>query len=61
MDVEEARRWLGIGRTTAYALARAEKFPCRIFKVGGRYRVPTADLLRLLGLIPEADPPAGVT
>ena len=49
-----AARILGIGRTTAYALARAERFPCRVIKVGAAYRVPTPELLRLLGL----DPPA---
>ena len=50
VDLLTAARVLGIGRTTAYALARAGDFPCSILKVGGGYRVPTIGLLRLLGV-----------
>ncbi|GLZ37847.1 helix-turn-helix domain-containing protein [Actinokineospora sp. NBRC 105648] len=52
VDLMTAARTLGIGRTTAYAMARAEEFPCPLIRVGGSYRVPTAGLLRLLGLEP---------
>ena len=41
---------LGIGRSKAYALAKAGKFPVRIIRVGRSYVVPTAALLDLLGL-----------
>lgn len=50
LDLLTAARALGIGRTTAYALARADEFPCPVIRVGGVYRVPTAGLLRLLEL-----------
>ena len=48
----EAARALGIGRTSAYELARNGGFPCPLIKVGALYRVPTVGLLRLLGLAP---------
>jgi hypothetical protein len=48
----EAARALGIGRTSAYNLARQGQFPCPLIKVGALYRVPTAALLRLLALTP---------
>lgn len=48
----EAARALGIGRTSAYNLARLGQFPCPLIKVGALYRVPTAGLLQLLGLTP---------
>lgn len=54
LDLVTAAKALGIGRTTAYSLARDDEFPCRLIKVGSQYKVPTAELLRLLGLAPEA-------
>ncbi|WP_275294620.1 helix-turn-helix domain-containing protein [Amycolatopsis sp. La24] len=50
VDLMTAARALRIGRTTAYALAREGGFPCPVVRVGGGYRVPTAGLLRVLGL-----------
>ncbi len=50
VDVVTAARALGVGRTTAYALARAGEFPCAVVRVGGTYKVPTIGLLQLLGL-----------
>ena len=50
VDLLTAGRVLGIGRTTAYAIARAEEFPCPVVRVGGAYKVPTIGLLRLLGI-----------
>lgn len=50
LDLLTAARALGIGRTTAYALAREDGFPCPVIRVGGAYRVPTAGLLQVLGL-----------
>jgi hypothetical protein len=52
VDLMTAARALGIGRTKAYQLAHADQFPCRIIRVGTNYHVPTADLLRLLGVTP---------
>lgn len=39
---------LGIGKSHSYALARADKFPAKVIKLGASYRVVTADLVRLL-------------
>jgi hypothetical protein len=50
VDLLTAARALGIGRTTAYTLARTGEFPCPVLRVGGSYRVPTVGVLRLLGL-----------
>jgi excisionase family DNA binding protein len=64
VDVTTAARALGLGRSTAYELARRDEFPCRVLRVGSSYRIPTADLLRVLGIDPPtwdkqpAPPPA---
>jgi len=52
IDVPTAARALGLGRSTAYELARRGEFPCRVLRVGSSYRVPTADLMRVLGIDP---------
>jgi hypothetical protein len=52
VDLMTAARALGIGRTKAYQLAHADQFPCRIIRIGTHYNIPTADLLRLLGVTP---------
>ena len=52
VDVPTAARALGLGRSTAYELARRDQFPCRVLRVGRSYRVPTADLMRVLGVDP---------
>jgi hypothetical protein len=60
VDVVTAGRALGVGRTRAYALARAGEFPCRVIRVGSTYQVPTAGLLVLLGLpVPGRPSPEG--
>ena len=56
VDVPTAALALGLGRSTAYDLARRGKFPCRILRIGSSYRVPTADLLRVLGIEPGEEP-----
>ena len=61
IDITTAARALGLGRSTAYELARRGEFPCRVLRMGNSYRVPTADLLRVLGIEPgeqQAPPPA---
>lgn len=50
VDLPTAARALGLARSTAYELARRREFPCRVLQVGSSYRVPTADLLRVLGI-----------
>jgi excisionase family DNA binding protein len=52
VDVPTAARALGLGRSTGYELARRGAFPCRVLRVGSSYRVPTADLMRVLGIEP---------
>lgn len=54
IDVVTAGRALGIGRSRSYELARLGEFPCRVLAVGRTYRVPTAGLLRLLGISSDA-------
>ncbi len=61
LDIPTAARLLGCGRSLAYELAKRDQFPCRVLRLGSRYVVPTADLLRALGLptdLPDTDPPA---
>jgi hypothetical protein len=53
VDIGTAARALGLGRSTGYELARRSEFPCRVLHVGSSYRVPTAELMRLLGVDPN--------
>ncbi|MEU8800786.1 helix-turn-helix domain-containing protein [Spirillospora sp. NPDC048819] len=46
--IETAARALGLGRTRAYQLARENRFPCKVIRIGTTYRVVTADLRRLI-------------
>ena len=50
VNVDTAARALGFSRSTGYELARRGEFPCRVLHVGSSYRVPTAELLRVLGI-----------
>ncbi|GAA4863944.1 DNA-binding protein [Saccharopolyspora cebuensis] len=50
IDLVTAGRALGIGRTKAHELARAGQFPVRVLRLGSAYRVPTAEVLDLLGI-----------
>jgi excisionase family DNA binding protein len=60
VDIGTAARALGLGRSTGYELARRGEFPCRILRLGSSYRVPTAELLRVLGIAQDggSTPPA---
>lgn len=49
-DVVTAGAVLGVGRTTAYRLAREGQFPVPVRKVGGRYLVAVAHLLHAVGI-----------
>jgi len=55
IDIPTAARLLGCGRSLAYELARRDQFPCRVLRLGRRYVVPTADLLRVLGLSADSE------
>ncbi|WP_327587007.1 helix-turn-helix domain-containing protein [Nonomuraea sp. NBC_00507] len=48
VDLMTAAKALGIGRTKAYALAKADNFPVHLIRVGDQYRVSTMDLIRIL-------------
>ncbi|MDR7320840.1 MULTISPECIES: helix-turn-helix domain-containing protein [Catenuloplanes] len=49
-DVETAGAILGIGRSKAYQLAKADEFPVRLLRIGRRYVVPIPSILELLGV-----------
>ncbi|WP_282105053.1 MULTISPECIES: helix-turn-helix domain-containing protein [unclassified Crossiella] len=48
VDLLTAARALGIGRTTAYTLAKRGEMPVKVLRLGKSYRVITSDLRRLL-------------
>jgi hypothetical protein len=50
VDIVTAGRAFGLGRTKSHELARAGEFPCRVMRVGERYRVPRTEILRALGI-----------
>jgi excisionase family DNA binding protein len=58
VSVGTAARALGLGRSTAYELVRCGEFPCPVLWIGGSYRVPTAGLLRVLGIKSGGPPTA---
>jgi hypothetical protein len=53
VDIVTAGRAFGLGRTTAYQLARTGSFPCKVLRTGKAYRAITADLLRVLLISPD--------
>jgi hypothetical protein len=50
VDLTLANRALGISKGHGYALAKRGDYPVKLLKLGGSYRVVTADLLAVLGL-----------
>lgn len=52
-DVQTAGAVLGIGRSKAYEMAKADQFPVRLLHIGRRYVVPVAAILQLLGADPQ--------
>ncbi|AEW95198.1 MULTISPECIES: hypothetical protein [Streptomycetaceae] len=50
IDLDTANKALMIGRSTGYGLAKQGEYPVRVLRLGNAYRVPTAELLKLLGL-----------
>ncbi|GLX22716.1 helix-turn-helix domain-containing protein [Streptomyces sp. NPDC059104] len=50
VDLRTAARAFGVCPGTAYKLIRRGTFPCPVLRVGGQYRIPTAYLLRALGI-----------
>lgn len=58
IDLMTAAALLGIGRTAAYQLVRAGKWPTPVVRLGKLIKIPTAPLLELLGLPPAEAPSA---
>jgi hypothetical protein len=52
LDLVDAARLLGIGRTLAYEMVREETWPTPVIRAGRRIRIPSRPLLDLLGLTP---------
>jgi excisionase family DNA binding protein len=52
LNVEQAAEVLGLSRTAAYELIRTGEWPTPVFRLGRLIRIPTAPVLRLLGVAP---------
>ncbi|TQF07017.1 helix-turn-helix domain-containing protein [Kitasatospora acidiphila] len=50
VDLRTAARALGLCPATAYKLIHQGGFPCLVLRLGWQYRIPTASLLRALGI-----------
>lgn len=48
VDVSAAGRAFGLSRSLSYDLVARGEFPATVMKVGGRYRVITASIVRAL-------------
>lgn len=59
LDVPEAARVLGIGRSLAYQLVRRGQWPTGVVRVGRLIKIPSGPLLRLVET--GADEPASRT
>ena len=54
VDLVKAAAVFQVGRTAAYELAEAGRFPVPVFKVGRRWRVSTQAILAKLDAVKEA-------
>lgn len=62
IDLPTAARYLGIGRTTAYALAARGALPVPVLRIGTALRIPTVPLLKVLGItVPDVADSATAT
>ncbi|WP_395572759.1 helix-turn-helix domain-containing protein [Streptomyces sp. BK79] len=50
VDLRTAARAFAVCPATAYRLIHVGRFPCRVVRVGHQYRIPTASLMRALGI-----------
>jgi predicted DNA-binding transcriptional regulator AlpA len=48
LDVPQAARLLGIGRTLAYELVRTDQWPTPVIRVGRLIKIPSAPLIELM-------------
>lgn len=58
LDLAEAARIVGIGRSAAYQLVRTGSWPTPVLHLGHRIKIPTELLLGLLGLSTTGRGPA---
>lgn len=49
VSIPEANRAFGISNSHGYDLAARGEYPCKTIRVGGRIRVLTASIIRVLG------------
>lgn len=50
VNLVTAGRAFGLGRTKAFELAKRDEFPCRLIRVGVKYRAPRSAILEALGI-----------
>ncbi|WP_285573441.1 helix-turn-helix transcriptional regulator [Actinoallomurus iriomotensis] len=50
VDLCTAGKAVGVSLGTAYKLVQAGRFPCPVMRLGHRYQVPTAGLMKALGI-----------
>lgn len=50
VDLRTAAQAFGVSMNTAYKLVHRGAFPCEVLRPGHRYRVPTASMMRALGI-----------
>jgi len=55
LDLVEAARLLGLGRTLAYEMVGDETWPTPIIRAGRKISVPSTPLLGLLGVTVRAE------
>jgi predicted DNA-binding transcriptional regulator AlpA len=48
LDVPQAARLLGIGRTLAYELVRTDQWPTPVIRVGRLIRIPSGPMIELM-------------
>ena len=48
LDVPQAARLLGIGRTLAYELVRTDQWPTPVIRVGRLIKIPSGPLIELM-------------
>ncbi len=52
LTIDELSKVLRISKTKAYEMAKTDRLPCPVVKVGSSYRIPTASLMRALRVSP---------
>lgn len=61
ISISEAAQCFGIHRTTAYELAKRDELGVPVMRLGRTWRVPTAEVRRVLGLPAAGSAAAGAS